>query len=161
MQSDPIYEYRKNAFLLSADRSRLDLAVIHSFLAQSYWARGIPREIVARSVANSLCFGLYSAEKQIGFARVISDFATYAYIGDLFILEPYRGRGLAKWMMECITQHPQLQGLRRWTLLTSDAHALYAQFGFTPLHSPERYMELHDPNIYAQGTGGKTKAKMR
>jgi GNAT superfamily N-acetyltransferase len=140
---------RKGEFTISTDPDRLDLEVIHRFLTESYWAKGISREVVKRSIENSLCFGIYR-EKQIGFARVISDFATFAYLGDVFILEDYRGRGLSKWLMERIVSHPALQGLRRWTLLTRDAHRLYAQFGFTPLKSPERYMERHDPNVYSR-----------
>jgi len=141
-------EDRKGDFLLSTDPNRLDLDVIHGFLTECYWAKGIPRDIVARSIDNSLCFGVYKDSKQVGFARVISDFATYAYIGDVFVLEAFRGQGLSKWVMECIMRHPRLQGLRRWTLLTRDAHGLYAQFGFAPLKKPDRYMELHDPEVY-------------
>jgi len=116
------------------------------------WAKGIPRETVARSIEHSLCFGVYDGGgKQVGFARVVSDFATVAYLGDVFILEPHRGRGLSKWMMGCITSHPALQGLRRWILLTRDAHALYAKFGFTPVAKPDRYMELHRPDVYEIG----------
>ena len=115
-----------------------------------YWAKGIPRETVVRSLESSLCFGVYCEGKQAGFARVISDFATYAYLGDVFVLEPYRGRGLAKWLMECIVAHPALQGLRRWTLATRDAHGLYAQFGFTPLELSDRWMERHDREVYAR-----------
>ena len=122
--------------------------MIHSFLTESYWAKGIPRETVARSIENSLCFGVYAEGKQVAFARVISDCATYAYIGDVFVLESFRGHGLGKWMMECIMQHPALQGLRRWILLTRDAHGLYVQFGFAPVKSPERYMELYQPGVY-------------
>ena len=147
-QSDQNMECRRGEFLLSTDPDRLDLPLIHSFLTESYWARGIPLEVVARSIQNSLCFGVYAQGKQVGFARVISDFATYAYIGDVFVLESFRGHGLGKWMMESIMQHPRLQQLRRWTLHTRDAHGLYAQFGFTPLKAPERYMELHDPEVY-------------
>jgi GNAT superfamily N-acetyltransferase len=151
-------EERRGEFLLSTDRDRLDLAVIHGFLTASYWAKGIPREVVARSIQNSLCFGVYKHAQQVGFARVISDFATYAYIGDVFVLEAFRGHGLGKWMMEAIIQHSQLQGLRRWTLATRDAHPLYAQFGFTPLKKPENFMELHDPNVYRQASlSGETK----
>jgi GNAT superfamily N-acetyltransferase len=138
----------RNGYTLSTDPSRLDLGVIHGFLTNSYWAKGIPRDVVARSIENSLCFGVYDNEKLVGFARVISDFATYAYIGDVFILESHRGRGLAQWMMECIMNHPKLQNLRRWTLLTRDAHGLYAKFGFTPVTRSERYMELHNPAVY-------------
>lgn len=126
--------------------------VIYEFLTNCYWAKGIPRDVVARSIEHSLCFGIYhECGEQIGFARVISDFATIAYLGDVFVLESHRGHGLSKWMMECIMQHPALQGLRRWILLTRDAHGLYSQFGFTPLESAERYMELHRPDVYKLG----------
>ena len=141
-------EYRKARFLISTDRSRLDLDLIHGFLTDCYWAKGIPREIVARSIENSQCFGVYDETKQIGFARVISDCATYAYIGDVFVLESHRGKGIGKWLIECVMRHPSLQNLRRWSLVTEDAHGLYAQFGFTPLRSPERYMEVLDADVY-------------
>jgi len=148
MESKPI-EYRRGEFVVSTDPARLNLDVIHEFLTNCYWAKGIPREIVARSVEHSLCFGVYDGSgAQIGFARVVSDFATIAYLGDVFILESHRGLGLSKWMMECIMEHPALQGLRRWILLTRDAHGLYSQFGFTPLKSPERHMERHDAAVY-------------
>jgi len=142
-------EYRRGEFLLSTNPKHLDLDVIHGFLSNCYWAKGIPRETIARSIEHSLCFGIYDSKRaQVGFARVVSDFATVAYLGDVFVLESHRGRGLSKWMMECIIQHPDLHGLRRWILLTQDAHGLYKQFGFTPVKSPERYMELHDPSVY-------------
>ena len=142
-------EHRRGEFLISTDLARLDLDVIHNFLANCYWARGIPREVVERSIEQALCFGIYDGSgAQVGFARVISDFATIAYVGDVFVLESHRGRGLSKWLMECITQHPALQNLRRWILTTRDAHGLYAQVGFAPVKSPERYMERHDPNVY-------------
>jgi len=143
-----VREFRKGEFTASTDPALIELDVIHGFLTNSYWAEGIPREVVARSIENSLCFGLYTQGKQIGFARVISDYATYAYIGDVFILESFRGRGLGKWLLECIMQHPRLQGLRRWSLVTRDAHTLYAQLGFTPLKNPQNYMELHQPDVY-------------
>jgi N-acetylglutamate synthase-like GNAT family acetyltransferase len=108
---------------------------------------------VARSIKHSLCFGVYKSGKQVGFARVITDFATYAYIGDVFVLEEYRGRGLSKRLMQCIMEHPDLQGLRRWSLVTRDAHGLYSQFGFTGLKSPERHMEIHDSNVYKRTVG--------
>ena len=139
-------------FLISTDRSKLDLEVIHRFLASSYWAAGIQRATVVRSIENSLCFGVYDHAKQIGFARVISDFATYAYIADVFILEPYRGRGLGKELMASIIAHPDLQGLRRWSLGTRDAQGLYAQFGFEPVvNTPARtVMEIVEPGIYSR-----------
>jgi N-acetylglutamate synthase-like GNAT family acetyltransferase len=138
-------EHRKGEFVVSTDHARLDLDVVHGFLTGCYWSKGISRERVARSIENSLCFGMYRDKKQVGFARVISDFATYAYVGDVFILEPERGNGLGKWLMECVISDPRLQGLRRWSLVTRDAHGLYAQFGFTPLSAPERHMEIHHP----------------
>ena len=143
-----VTERRKGKFVISTDEERFDLDMVHGFLTESYWAEGISREVVARSIQNSLCFGVFGDGKQIGFARVISDYATFAYIGDVFVLESYRGHGLGKWLMECVIGHPWLQGLRRWTLLTRDAHGLYGQFGFTPLKKPDRYMELHDPEVY-------------
>jgi GNAT superfamily N-acetyltransferase len=152
--AETVGEYRRGEFVISADRRRLDLIVIHGFLTECYWAKGIPREVVARSIENSLCFGMYHDRKQIGFARVISDYATYAYIGDVFVLDSYRGRGLGKWLMECIMKHPRLRGLRRWSLVTGDAHGLYAQFGFTPLKTPERHMELHDAEVYGRAESG-------
>jgi len=144
-----VLEQRSDQYLISTDPARLDLDVIHGFLTNCYWAKGIPRDVVARSIEHSLCFGIYhGSEGQVGFARVISDFATVAYLGDVFVLESHRGYGLSKWMMECIMEHPALQGLRRWILLTRDAHGLYSQFGFTPLKSAEPYMELHRPGVY-------------
>jgi N-acetylglutamate synthase-like GNAT family acetyltransferase len=146
-----VTEHRKGKFVISTDKERIDLGVVHGFLTESYWARGIPREVVARSIENALCFGVYGDGKQVGFARVISDYATYAYIGDVFVLESYRGDGLGKWLVEFIMRHPLLQGLRRWSLATMDAHGLYTKFGFTPLETPERFMELHNPEVYKRG----------
>jgi GNAT superfamily N-acetyltransferase len=147
--SEAVMEYRFGEFVISTSRERLSLDVIHEFLTNCYWAKGIPREVVVRSIENALCFGIYDGEgAQIGFARVISDFATIAYVGDVFVLETHRGRGLGKWLMQCITEHPALQNLRRWILTTRDAHGLYSQFGFTPVKAPERFMELHRSNVY-------------
>jgi GNAT superfamily N-acetyltransferase len=144
-----VMEWRRGEFVISTNRERLSLDMVHGFLTTCYWAKGIPRETVARSIEHSLCFGIYDGEgAQVGFARVISDFATIAYIGDVFLLETHRGFGLSKCLMECIVQHPALQNLRRWILTTRDAHGLYSQFGFTPVKAPERFMELHDPNVY-------------
>jgi GNAT superfamily N-acetyltransferase len=147
---DPaIMERRRGEFVISTNRERVDLDVVHGFLTNCYWAKGIPRDVVARSIEHSLCFGIYENEHaQIGFARVVSDLATVAYLGDVFVLESYRGRGLSKWLMQCVIEHPSLQNLRRWILLTRDAHALYSKFGFTAVKVPERYMELHRPNVY-------------
>ncbi|HKU28812.1 MAG TPA: GNAT family N-acetyltransferase [Candidatus Sulfotelmatobacter sp.] len=144
-----IVEFHRGDFVVSTDPARLDLDVIHDFLTHCYWARGIPRQTVARSIEHSLCFGIYDGSgTQVGFGRVITDFATVAYLGDVFVLQSHGGRGLSKFMMDCIMQHPALQGLRRWILLTRDAHGLYKNFGFTPLKSADRYMELHRPDVY-------------
>ena len=149
VDSEAVTEYRNGEFVISTSRERLDLNVVHGYLTNCYWAKGIPRETVVRSVEHALCFGIYDGKgAQVGFARVISDFATIAYVGDVFVLETHRGRGLGKWLMQCITQHPALQGLRRWILTTRDAHGLYAQVGFTPVKAPERFMELHRADVY-------------
>ncbi len=164
-----VFESRRGELLVSTDAARLDPDVIYRFLTTCYWAKGISRDVVGKSIQHSLCFGIYDEgdgnsavpataarsgaprARQVGFARVISDYATIAYLGDVFVVENYRGRGLSKWMMECMMQHPLLQGLRRWILLTRDAHELYAKFGFTRLKAPERYMELHRADIYETG----------
>ena len=143
-------EYRRGEFTVSSDPARLDLDVIHHYLAEeSYWASGISREVMERSLRHSLCFGLYHGQAQIGLARVVTDQATYAYLADVFVLAPYRGQGLGKWLMRCVLEHPGLQGLRRMMLATKDAHSLYAQFGFEPLRRPERHMERLAPDFYA------------
>jgi GNAT superfamily N-acetyltransferase len=135
-------------FTVTCDPTRMDRAVIAEFLASSYWAKGIPQATVDKSLAHSLCFALLDGHRQVGFARVISDYATIAFLNDVFVLTEYRGRGLSKWLMECITSHPELQGLRRWMLATRDAHGLYEKFGFTPLKKPDVFMERHNPNVY-------------
>jgi N-acetylglutamate synthase-like GNAT family acetyltransferase len=135
--------------VVDTDPSRLDMDVIHGFLAQTYWARGIPRELVERAVRNSLCFGLYEGEGQVGFARVVTDQATFAYLADVFVLESHRGRGLAKILIAAVVADPRLQGLRRWMLATRDAHGLYARYGFKPLAAPGGFMEVHAPDVYA------------
>lgn len=140
MSAAPL-EWRRGAFVVTTDAARLDVPAIHAFLTTSYWAEGRPLEIVERSIRNSLCFGLFDGTRQVGFARVITDGATYAYLADVYVLECHRGRGLACWLMECVTAHPDLQGLRRFTLVTKDAHGLYRKFGFAELAQPERYME--------------------
>jgi len=151
-QEAKLIESRRGEFVLSTNPARLDLDLVHGFLTNCYWSKGIPRETVARSIEHALCFGIYDGQgAQVGFARVISDFATIAYLGDVFVLESHRGHGLGKWMMECIVHHPSLQGLRRWILLTRDAHQLYSQYGFKPVKSPELYMELHNPAVYEAG----------
>jgi len=140
-------------FEISTDPDRIDLIAVHQFLTNSYWAKGIPVEIVRQSIQNSLCFGIYREKQQVGFRSHYYRRCNVAYLADVFILEPYRGRGLSKWLMECIIAHPPLQGLRRWMLATRDAHKLYAQFGFAPLKSPDRFMELHYPDVYAGSVG--------
>jgi GNAT superfamily N-acetyltransferase len=129
------------SYTISADRSKLDLNFIHDFLSRSYWAQGRTLETVKRSIEHSLCFGVYTNHRQVGFARVITDYATFAYLADVFIDEKHRGQGLSKLLAKEILAHPQLQGFRRWLLATKDAHALYEQFGFRPLAQPERFME--------------------
>jgi len=127
----------------------LDVDVIHKFLSEeSYWANRRTREQTRRAIENSICFGLYDGDAQIGFARVVSDFSTFAYLGDVFVLKEYRGRGLSKMLMEAVVSHPDLQGLRRWLLATKDAHGLYEQFDFAPLRFPERWMERTAPDAY-------------
>jgi GNAT superfamily N-acetyltransferase len=148
MTKEDAKEWRRDDFTISTDPSRLDRETIHEFLAGSYWAKAIRREIVDRSIDGALCFGLYANARQIGFARVITDFATFAYLADVFVLESHRGRGLAAWLMESILAHPQLQGLRRWMLVTRDAHPLYRKVGFTALAHPEWVMEMTFPGIY-------------
>src|SRR6202012_5266519 len=136
-ETEMVIEYRRGEFAISTDRERLSLDVVHGFLTNCYWAKGIPREVVARSIQHALCFGIYDGNgAQVGFARVISDFATIAYISDVFVLETHRAHGLGKWLMQCIMQHPALQNLRRWILTTRDAHGLYSQVGFTPVKFP-------------------------
>ncbi len=140
----------KGEYLLSTDKSKLDLKMIHEFLStESHWAKNIPYERVKKSIENSLCFGLYHGEKQIGFARVISDYSTIAYLGDLFILKDHRGKGLSRWMLEVIMNHPDLTGLRRWILVTKDAHDVYQQYGWAMVARPENWMEIHDPEAYS------------
>jgi GNAT superfamily N-acetyltransferase len=143
-----IQEYRKENFLISTDLSMLNMDLIHHFLTNSYWAKGISKGTVIRSIQHSLPFGVYEGNKQIGFARVITDYATFAYISDVFILESHRGLDLSKWLMECILSHPDLQGLRRWNLYTSNAADFYKKFGFTELKYPDRYMEIFIPGVY-------------
>jgi GNAT superfamily N-acetyltransferase len=140
-------------YSISTDKSRFDVKLIHEFLTNSYWAEGVPLEIVRRSIQNTLGFGVFHVYQQVGFARVITDFATYAYIGDVFVLPEHRGRGLGKLLMRTIMTHPELQNLRRWSLVTSDANGLYAQFGFTSLANPDGYMELRNPDVYKRATG--------
>lgn len=139
----------KGEFCISTDKAKLDLDSIHEFLStKAYWCLNIPKDKVQISIQNSLCFGVYQNEKQIGFARIISDLSTIAYLGDVYILEEYRGKGLSKWLMQTIMSYPDLQGLRRWILLTGDAHGLYRQFGWTDIADPAKWMELHNKDVY-------------
>jgi GNAT superfamily N-acetyltransferase len=144
----PHPEHQRDNYRISTDPARLDVDAIHAYLSRSYWAEQIPREIVERSLRGSLCFGLFDEQAQVGFARVITDRATFAYLCDVYVLEQHRQRGLSKWLMEIVSAHPDLQGLRRFTLVTRDAHGLYAQFGFTPIAAPERFMEIVRPGLY-------------
>jgi GNAT superfamily N-acetyltransferase len=145
MQTDQLLA----GYEISNDVDRLDVDVIHTFLAEdSYWALGIPRSIVERAMANSLCFGVYHRAAQVGFARVVTDRSTFALLADLFILKAHRGKGLSKWLMRCVVGHDDLQGLRRLLLLTSDAHGLYSQFGFEQLGNPSRFMEVLRQDVY-------------
>jgi len=146
--------WRNGDFEISTDAARIDVATVHGFLTESYWAHGIPRHTVEQAIRNSLCFGIYRGKQQVGFARAITDRATFAYLADVFVLPEFRGRGLSKWMMECIFAHPDLQGLRRWSLVTRDAHALYQKSGFRALATPDRWMEKHDPDVYARKQSG-------
>lgn len=144
-----VREAHRNNYTISTDRNKLDLLSIHAYLAnESDWANGIPMTTLKTSIEHSLNFGLYDEDQQIGFARIISDFSTIAYLGDVYILAEYRGKGLSKWLMNEIMAHPNLQGLRRWILLTDTAEWLYKKFGFTELPKPELYMEKHDSNVY-------------
>ena len=136
-------KWRRGAYLVTTDKARLDLEMVHGFLKTSYWASGISADVVMRSVKNSLAFGLFRGDEQVGFARVVTDYATFAYLADVFVLEPHRGQGLGRWMMEVVFSHPDLQGLRRWMLATRDAHGLYRRYGFTELERPQIFMERY------------------
>jgi GNAT superfamily N-acetyltransferase len=140
--------YHKKGFSISTDQNLLDFDMIYRYLDQeSYWAKGIPADRLRKAIENSFCFGVYHQQQQVGFARVVTDKATFAYICDVFVLDDYRGQGLSKWLMQTIRAHPDLQGLRRWSLATADAHGLYQQFGFTPITKPERWMEIFSPYL--------------
>ena len=161
-----------DGYSISTDKSKMDIDFIHGFLTRSYWAEGVTKDIIKKSVNGSLCFGVFRndpsplasvsggqslwrrhAGKQVGFARMVTDEATFAYLADVFIIEDHRRKGLSKWLMETIMSYPGLQGLRRMLLATRDAHGLYTQFGFTPLNNPERWMQIHNPDIYKNASG--------
>jgi GNAT superfamily N-acetyltransferase len=141
-------EVTRDGYLFSSDPARLQVPVIHGFLTRCYWAEGIPEETVRRSIAHSLCFGVYAEGQQVGFARVITDHATFAYLADVFVLPGHRGRGLAEQLLRLILAEPELQGLRRFLLGTRDAHGLYARLGFTAIAKPEIWMEISQLDIY-------------
>jgi GNAT superfamily N-acetyltransferase len=153
---DPVIEAERGDYVVSTDRGRLDLAAVHRFLSASYWAPGLPLDVLTRAVAGSLCFGVYHGLEQVGFARVVTDQATFAYLCDVFVREGHRGRGLGRWLMEVVTAHPSLQGLRRFVLVTRDAHGLYERFGFRPLARPEGHMEIHRPDVYLRAAGDRS-----
>lgn len=151
------YQVHEGGYMISTDTSLLNVDLIHEFLTNdSYWAKGIPRSVVERSIANSICFGIYRGNEQVGFARVISDRATFAYLGDVFVLPEHRRKGLSKFLMKTIHAHPDLQNLRRWWLGTKDAHGLYAQFGWTRITEDvaKRFMQLHNPDVYKVASSG-------
>lgn len=142
-------EVEREEFIISTDKGRLDVDAIQRFLSEeSYWARERTLDQTTAAIENSICFGVYRDGRQIGFARVVSDRATFAYLGDVYVLDEFRGRGLSKWLMEVIVSHPELQGLRRWILATRDAHTLYEKYGFHALVHPDRWMERPAPNAY-------------
>ncbi|MBA4761884.1 GNAT family N-acetyltransferase [Sphingomonas sp.] len=137
-----------SGYVIDLDRDRLQIDVIHGVVADSYWARGMPRALLERAIANSICVGAYQGDVQVGFARVITDRATFAYLADLFVLDAHRGNHLATEMVAALHAHPELQGLRRWMLATRDAHPVYAKLGWTPVAQPELFMQRHDPDVY-------------
>lgn len=144
----PIVEKVRGEYSITTDRARMDIDAIHAYLTMSYWAEGIPRDVVAKSIEGALCFGVFHGRSQVGFARMVTDHATFAYLADVYILEPHRGRGLSKWLMETIFEYPSLRGLRRFSLVTRDAHGLYRKYGFTELAAPERHMEMLRRDVY-------------
>jgi GNAT superfamily N-acetyltransferase len=144
-------EQQVGEYIISTDKTKLDLEVIHSYLVNCYWAKGIPKDIVARSIEHSLCFGIYLGKEQVGFSRVITDYATFMYLADVFVLEPHRGKGLSVAMMDMVVSHPELQGVRTWTLLTKDAQGLYKKFDFQNHVDPTRFMIRNVPYPYDKG----------
>jgi GNAT superfamily N-acetyltransferase len=147
-----IITVQKDDYLITTDRTKMDIRFIHHFLStETYWSKGIPLDVVQRAIEHSLNFGIFHRNSQVGYARIVSDFATMCYLGDVFIIPDHRGKGLSKWLIEQIRAHPDLKGLRRWILLTRDAHELYKQFGWRTIAHPDRWMEIHDPNVYLEG----------
>ena len=145
------HDWHRDGYTISTDPARIDLAAVHGYLSRSYWAPEIPIALVKRSLEHSVCFGIYRGDEQVGFGRVITDRATFGYVGDVYVLEAHRGRGLSKWLMECVDAHPELQGFRRWVLVTRDAHDLYRRFGYQNVARPESYMERLVPDCYRKG----------
>ena len=146
--------FEDKGYSISTDKSLIDFDAVYNYLEnESYWAKGVTVERLKIAIDNSICFGIYKDGKQAGFTRVITDKATFAYVCDVFVLEGHRGLGLSKWLMQTIREHPEFQGLRRWSLATSDAHGLYEQFGFVPLSKPENWMEVYTPYTQKQGDG--------
>ena len=154
-------EWTNGRFRITTDKAQVNIEMVHQFLSASYWAAGIPLPVVKKSIEGSLCFSVFEEEKQVGFARVITDEATFAYLGDVFILEEHRGRGLSKWLMQVILEHPGLQGLRRFMLATRDAHELYRQFGFENIEDCSRLMQRHNPGVYVADTGNGAPSSQR
>lgn len=142
------HEWKRDNLLVTTNPDRMDVDAIHAFLSRAYWSVGIPRETVARAVQHSLCFGLFDGAAQVGLARLVTDHATFAYLCDVYVLESHRGRGLGKWLIECVMAHPALPGLRRIMLVTNDAHGLYRRFGFVEPSDPQKLMEIRHPNLY-------------
>jgi ribosomal protein S18 acetylase RimI-like enzyme len=142
-------EYEQQGYRISTESEAMDLDAVHAYLARSYWAREIPKDLVAKAFRGSLCFGLFKDDCQIGFARVVTDRSTFAYLCDVYVLEDYRGRGLGVWLMDAVLAHPDLQALRRFVLATRDAHGLYERYGFSGLARPEIFMEINRPDMYA------------
>jgi len=156
-----VAEFTKGQYSIRTDPKQLDVDAIHAFLSRSFWAEGIPKETVAKAIANSLCFGVFEGKTQVGFARVVTDRATFAYLCDVYVLESHRGHGLGKWLIETVMAHPDLQGLRRFQLVTRDAHGLYSRHGFESPLNPERHMEIFRHGMYIAanraGRGGPRK----
>jgi GNAT superfamily N-acetyltransferase len=144
----PVFEQHRGEYTVSSDPTRMDIDAIHGYLSRAYWCEGIPRTTLERAMRYSLCFGVFEGETQIGFVRVVTDYTTFAYVCDVFVLESHQGKGLGTWLMQCVMRHPDLQGLRRWLLTTRDAHELYRKVGFTLLSKPERHMEVFTADIH-------------
>jgi GNAT superfamily N-acetyltransferase len=152
----PTAAWRRGPYTVSTDQARLDLELTTTFLAATYWATDIPERVVRRALDQSIGFGLYEGARQVGFARVVTDRATFAWVGDVFVLDSHRGRGLGLWLMRCVLAHPELRELRRWMLASSTARGLYAKLGFTPLGAPERFMEIADPGVHRRQRARET-----